>query len=57
MRVGGDHSMRTIWPTADGRSVEIIDQTRLPHALVTVRLHTVEDAAHAIRTMQVRGRR
>ena len=36
-------------------SVEIIDQTRLPHALVTVTLKTLEDAAHAIKTMQVRG--
>ncbi len=54
MRVG-DQTMRTIRRAADGRAVEIIDQTRLPHALVVARLHTVEDAAHAIRTMQVRG--
>ena len=46
---------RTIWLAADGVAVEIIDQTRLPHALVTVTLKTVEDAAHAIKTMQVRG--
>ena len=54
MRVGGQ-SMRTIRAAADGRTVEIIDQTRLPHALVVARLQTVEDAAHAIRAMQVRG--
>jgi methylthioribose-1-phosphate isomerase len=36
-------------------AVEIIDQTRLPHAFVTVRLGTLEDAAHAIRAMLVRG--
>jgi methylthioribose-1-phosphate isomerase len=47
--------MRTIWPAPDGRTVEIIDQTKLPHELVTVGLHTLEEAARAIRTMQVRG--
>jgi methylthioribose-1-phosphate isomerase len=47
--------MRTIWPAPDRRTVEIIDQTKLPHELVTVGLATLEDAARAIRTMQVRG--
>lgn len=47
--------MRTIWSAADGAAVEIIDQTRLPHAFAVVRLGTVEDAAHAIRAMLVRG--
>ena len=46
---------RTIWLGADGWSVEIIDQTRLPHALVIATLTSLEDAARAIRTMQVRG--
>jgi methylthioribose-1-phosphate isomerase len=46
---------RTIWLAQDGVSVEIIDQTRLPHALVTVTLRTLEEAAAAIKTMQVRG--
>ncbi len=46
---------RTIWLSDDGESVEIIDQTKLPHEFEIVRLSTVEDAAHAIRTMQVRG--
>ena len=46
---------RTIWLAPDGWSVEIIDQTRLPHALAFVRLKTMEDAARAIQTMQVRG--
>ncbi len=54
MKVNGQHH-RTIWPSADGRAVEIIDQTRLPHEFTTVRLETVEDAARAITTMQVRG--
>ncbi len=47
--------MRTIWPAADGRTVEIIDQTRLPHEFVIVGLATLDDAARAISTMQVRG--
>jgi methylthioribose-1-phosphate isomerase len=54
MNVGG-RAMRTIWPAADRRTVEIIDQTRLPHELVIVALKTLDDAANAIRTMQVRG--
>ena len=47
--------MRTIWLGRDGHTVEIIDQTRLPHELVIIGLRTVEDAARAISTMQVRG--
>jgi methylthioribose-1-phosphate isomerase len=46
---------RTIWANADGKSVSIIDQTRLPHEFVTVVLNDVRDAAHAIKHMQVRG--
>ncbi len=46
---------RTIWLAEDGWAVEIIDQTRLPHAFVTRRLETLEDAARAITDMQVRG--
>jgi methylthioribose-1-phosphate isomerase len=46
---------RTIWLGADGWSVEIIDQTRLPHQLSIVALNTLEDAGHAIKSMQVRG--
>ena len=39
----------------DGWSLSIIDQRRLPHALVTARLESLDDAARAIRDMQVRG--
>jgi methylthioribose-1-phosphate isomerase len=46
---------RTIWVAPDGWSVEIIDQTRLPHELAIVSLKTLQDAARAIKTMQVRG--
>lgn len=54
MKIDGKHT-RTIWLRDDGWSVGIIDQTRLPHALTMLVLATVEDAAHAIRSMQVRG--
>src|SRR5438477_7566687 len=45
---------RTIWPAADG-AVEIIDQTRLPHAVEVVRLTGLDDAVRAIADMLVRG--
>ncbi|HEX2150964.1 MAG TPA: S-methyl-5-thioribose-1-phosphate isomerase [Stellaceae bacterium] len=58
MNVAGK-SMRTIWLAPDTRhdcpAVEIIDQTRLPHELVIARLTRLDDAARAIRDMQVRG--
>src|SRR5205823_13896315 len=54
MKVAG-RPMRTIWLAEDGRTVEIIDQTRLPHELVILRLASAADAARAIRDMQVRG--
>jgi methylthioribose-1-phosphate isomerase len=46
---------RTIWVAEDGTTVEIVDQTRLPHAFSIVALRTLGDAARAITTMQVRG--
>jgi len=54
MIVQGKH-WRTIWPGTDRNSVEIIDQTLLPHDFQTVRLTTLDEAAHAIRAMLVRG--
>lgn len=39
----------------DGWSIEIIDQTRLPHELVVARLGTLDSVVDAITTMQVRG--
>jgi methylthioribose-1-phosphate isomerase len=39
----------------DGTSVLILDQTRLPREAAMVRLASLEDAANAIRVMQVRG--
>ena len=46
---------RTIWRAEDGRSVEVIDQTKLPFSFEILILGTVEDAARAIETMVVRG--
>jgi methylthioribose-1-phosphate isomerase len=54
MKVDGK-PYRTIWLESDGWTVSIIDQTRLPHRFETVRLQTLEDAAHAIKAMRVRG--
>jgi methylthioribose-1-phosphate isomerase len=54
MKING-RQYQTIWLSEDGWSVDIIDQTRLPHIFATVRLSSLEDAARAIRTMQVRG--
>jgi methylthioribose-1-phosphate isomerase len=53
MKIAG-HAYRTIWPVAES-AVEVIDQTRLPHAFSTVELANAEDAGHAIREMIVRG--
>ena len=46
---------RTIWLADDGETVEIIDQTRLPHEFIVERLETMEQAVHAISAMLVRG--
>jgi len=54
MKVDGV-TRRTIWPADDGWSVDVIDQTRLPHEFAVRRLSSLTDAADAIRTMVVRG--
>ena len=59
MKVNGKPT-RTIWverlPGADGPgAVGIIDQTALPHRFTTTTLVSLEDAAHAIAEMLVRG--
>jgi methylthioribose-1-phosphate isomerase len=46
---------RSIWLAANGSTVEIIDQTRLPHEFIIVGLDTLDDAAKAIFNMQIRG--
>jgi methylthioribose-1-phosphate isomerase len=54
MKVDGRET-RTIWVNDSGDSVGVIDQTLLPHRFGTLTLVTLEDAARAISTMQVRG--
>lgn len=54
MRIG-DTWYRTIWPSADGAAVEIIDQTRLPHVFSVRRLENPDDVEDAISSMRVRG--
>jgi len=58
MKVDGKPT-RTIWLDADAKdgigAVGIIDQTKLPHQFVTVRLESMVDAAAAISDMLVRG--
>ena len=54
MKVNGQQT-RSIWVEEDGITVGIIDQTLLPYRYATLRLATVADAAHAIKSMQVRG--
>lgn len=54
MKVNGKH-YTTIWLDSDGWSVNVIDQTKLPHEFSIVRLKSMRDAANAIRDMVVRG--
>ena len=42
-------------PSGCNAAVLVLDQTRLPREAVMLRLASLEDAAHAIRAMQVRG--
>ncbi len=54
MLIEGRHS-RTIWVEDDGRSVGILDQTKLPFRVERLKLETADAVAHAISSMQVRG--
>ncbi|WP_299437714.1 S-methyl-5-thioribose-1-phosphate isomerase [uncultured Rhodospira sp.] len=54
MKVNGTPT-RTIWLAEDGHTVEIIDQTRLPHHYEVTQLTTLGDACRAIKDMLVRG--
>lgn len=54
MNIDGQ-AFRTIWLGDDGSTVEIIDQTKLPHLFEVVSLRSLDEAAHAIRAMLVRG--
>ena len=54
MMVQGKH-FRSIWLAANGRDVECIDQTRLPHEFVVAIVANVDEVMVAIRDMWVRG--
>ena len=55
MKVDGV-AYRSVWVDAqDGWSVHILDQTKLPWSFDVLRLTEMEQVAHAIRSMQVRG--
>ena len=54
MKVNGKH-FRTIWLSSDQKTVQVIDQTQLPHKFVIVNLETVNDVINAINSMKVRG--
>lgn len=49
-----DEHYQSLW-VADSWTIEIIDQTRLPHEFMIVSMETLEHAVHAISSMQVRG--
>lgn len=54
MKIGGK-PYRSIWAEGTPPQVRILDQTRLPYEVEILTLAGMEDAAHAIRIMQVRG--
>ncbi len=54
MKINGT-ARRSIFVNNDGWSVDIIDQQLLPHHYQTLQLTTLEQAAAAIKDMQVRG--
>ena len=54
MRVDGK-PFTTIWAGGDAASVEIIDQTRLPHRFEVIPISDMAGVARAIKDMQVRG--
>src|SRR5271154_6566841 len=54
MRVNGK-PMRSIWLEPDGWSVGVVDQTALPHRLLTARLTTLAAPPHANSARVIRG--
>ncbi len=46
---------RSIWLNPDAISIDVIDQTRLPHEFEILNLKTLDDSCAAIRDMVVRG--
>ena len=54
MKVNGK-TFRSIWSDDHKFQVHVIDQTRLPFAFEVATLGNLDEVAHAIRSMQVRG--
>lgn len=54
MRLDGEET-RNIRPRADGSAFAVLDQTLLPWRTLWITIDTAAKAAHAIRSMQVRG--
>ncbi|MFK7965346.1 MAG: S-methyl-5-thioribose-1-phosphate isomerase [Burkholderiaceae bacterium] len=54
MKINGQ-AWRSVWPANDQTGVGIIDQTRLPHELVTITLASSDAVRDAIANMLVRG--
>jgi len=55
MNINGKHH-RTIWvKEGDEKTIQIIDQRKLPHEFVIEDLKSVDDFARAIKEMHVRG--
>lgn len=54
MRLDGEET-RNIRPAADRSAIAVLDQTLLPWRAVWITIDSAAKAAHAIRTMQVRG--
>ena len=48
-------NLRPIWLAEDKKTVQVIDQRRLPHEFVVMDLKSVDDVIYAIQTMVVRG--
>jgi methylthioribose-1-phosphate isomerase len=54
MKIEG-RAYRSVWRAVDGKGIEILDQTKLPHALEVLTLESADAVADAIRTMKTRG--
>lgn len=54
MNVNGQH-YQSIWFDENHNTVNIIDQTCLPHRFEIITLNSLQDVCHAIESMQVRG--
>ncbi len=54
MKINGQH-YRSVWVADNDRTIEILDQTKLPFKFKILQLETMSDAATAIKDMWVRG--